>query len=182
MDVGHKASKNHSDNANLGFQVIGLVLRIMQLNVEELSAAKRHIIQSLAEIHHIDVICPQQTHVNDDKSDHLTISGFDIISYTLHAKHVRSDVSDAAHVSSSPCCDVIQWADITLPTVLKLSHSATERCYGSFLEASRMLQNQHAHEIYTTYSHESVYVQHLPLRYNYTVNTLQLQLQVQSIC
>jgi len=32
--------------------------------------------------------------------------------YTLHAKHgratyVRSDVSDAARVSSSPCCDVI---------------------------------------------------------------------------
>jgi len=38
------------------------------------------------EIHHIDVICLQETHVNDNKSDRLTISGFDIISYTLHAK------------------------------------------------------------------------------------------------
>ena len=69
----------------------------MQLNVEGLSAVKRRIIESLAEIHHIDVICLQETHVNDDKSDRLTISGFDIISYTLHAKHgratyVRSDV------------------------------------------------------------------------------------------
>ena len=62
----------------------------MQLNVEGLSAAKRRIIESLAEIHHTDVICLQKTHVNDDKSDCLTISGFDIISYTFHAKNGRA--------------------------------------------------------------------------------------------
>jgi len=56
MDPSHKARKNPSDNANLGFQAVGPALRIMQLNVDGLSAAKRHIIQSLAEIHHIDVI------------------------------------------------------------------------------------------------------------------------------
>jgi len=89
MDPGHKARKNPSDNADLGFQAVGSGMRIMQLNVDGLSAAKRHIIQSLAEIHHIDVICLQETHVNDDKSDRFTISGFDIISYTLHAKHGR---------------------------------------------------------------------------------------------
>ena len=44
MDPGHKARKNPSDNADLGFQAIGPALRIMQLNVEGLSAAKRHII------------------------------------------------------------------------------------------------------------------------------------------
>jgi len=113
MDPGHKARKNPSDNADLGFQAVGPALPIMQLNVEGLSAAKRHMIESLADIHHIDVICLQETHVNDDKSDRLTISGFDIISYPLHAKHgratyVRSDVSDAMRVSSSQCCDVIR--------------------------------------------------------------------------
>jgi len=41
MDPGHKARKNPSDNADLGFQAIGPALRIMQLNVEGLSAAKR---------------------------------------------------------------------------------------------------------------------------------------------
>ena len=46
MDLGHKASKNPSDNAELGFQAIGLALRIMQLNVEGLSAAKHHIINA----------------------------------------------------------------------------------------------------------------------------------------
>jgi len=39
MDPGHKARKNPSDNADLGFQVVGSALRIMQLNVDGLSAA-----------------------------------------------------------------------------------------------------------------------------------------------
>jgi len=74
MDPSHTANKNPTDNADLGFQAVGPALHIMQLNVEGLSAAKRHIIQSLAEIHHIDVICLQETHVNDDKSDRLTFA------------------------------------------------------------------------------------------------------------
>ena len=40
MDRGHKARKNPSDNADLGLQAVGPALRIMQLNVEGLSAAK----------------------------------------------------------------------------------------------------------------------------------------------
>ena len=139
MDPGHKARKNPSDNADLGFQAIGPALRIMQLNVEGLSAAKRHIIASLAEIHHIDIICLQETHVNDDRSDRLTISGFDIISYTptLHAKHgratyVRSDVSDAAHVSSSPCCDVIRVGGYRIANH-QLNTGTTKICHQSFL-------------------------------------------------
>ena len=36
MDPGHKARKNPSDNADLGFQAVGPALRIMQLNVEGL--------------------------------------------------------------------------------------------------------------------------------------------------
>jgi len=39
MHPGHKARKNPSDNADLGFQAIGPALRIIQLNVEGLSAA-----------------------------------------------------------------------------------------------------------------------------------------------
>jgi len=44
MDPGHKANKNPSNNADLGFQAVGLAVLIMQLNVEGLSAAKRRII------------------------------------------------------------------------------------------------------------------------------------------
>ena len=50
MNPGHKARKNPSDNADLGFQAVGPALRIMQLNVEGLSAAKRHIIDPLLNI------------------------------------------------------------------------------------------------------------------------------------
>jgi len=39
MDPGHKASKQRSDIADLGFQAVGPALRIMQLNIEGLSAA-----------------------------------------------------------------------------------------------------------------------------------------------
>ena len=56
MDPGHKARKNPSHDADLGFQVVGPALHIMQLNVERLSAAKCSVIQSLAENHHIDFL------------------------------------------------------------------------------------------------------------------------------
>jgi len=54
MDPGHKARKNPSDNADLGFQAMGPALRIMQLNVEGLSAAKRHIIESLIQAEEVE--------------------------------------------------------------------------------------------------------------------------------
>jgi len=47
MDPGHNARKNPSNNADLGFQDVGPALRIVQLNIKGLSAAERHIIQSL---------------------------------------------------------------------------------------------------------------------------------------
>ena len=46
MDFGHKARKNPSDNTDLDFQAVGPALRVMQLNVEGLSAAKRHIVSA----------------------------------------------------------------------------------------------------------------------------------------
>jgi len=76
MDPGHKARKNPSDNADLGFQAVGPALRIMQLNVEGLSAAKRRIIESLAEIHHIDVIHAYEKKKSEKSCD------FDKIWYT----------------------------------------------------------------------------------------------------
>jgi len=50
------------------------------LSVEDNLTVYVGTVSLMAEIHHIDVICLQETHVNDDKSDRLTISGFDIIS------------------------------------------------------------------------------------------------------
>ena len=52
-DPGQGARKVPSDTADLNFQAVGPALRILQLNVEGLSAAKRSIIQTLAKRHHI---------------------------------------------------------------------------------------------------------------------------------
>ena len=86
-DPGQGARKVPSDTADFDFQAVGPALHILQLKVEGLSAAKRSIIQTLAEKHHIDVICLEQTHVNVDMSNRFHIAGFDIINYSLHAKH-----------------------------------------------------------------------------------------------
>jgi len=56
MDPGHKARKNPSDNADLGFQAVGPALRIIQLNVEGFSAAKRCIFMHMRRRRHICVI------------------------------------------------------------------------------------------------------------------------------
>ena len=50
MDPGHKASKNPSDNADQGFQAVAPALRIMQLNVDGLSAAKRRLYRVREEV------------------------------------------------------------------------------------------------------------------------------------
>ena len=48
------------------FVAVGPALRILQLNVEDLSAAKCSIIRNIAERHNVDVICLQETHVDID--------------------------------------------------------------------------------------------------------------------
>ena len=42
------------------FLDVGPAVRILQLNVEDLSAAKRSIVWDIAERHHVDVICLQE--------------------------------------------------------------------------------------------------------------------------
>ena len=53
MDPGHKARKNPSDNADLGFQAVGPALCIMQHNVERLSAATK-LNGGLSWLHSVD--------------------------------------------------------------------------------------------------------------------------------
>ena len=48
-------------------------MRILQLNVKGLSAAKRGIISLIAEQRKVDIICLQETHVNDDKASRFSI-------------------------------------------------------------------------------------------------------------
>ena len=106
------------------FLPVGPALRILQLNVEGLSAAKRSVISSIAVQEKIDIICLQETHVDGDIASRFTITGFDLVSYKLHAKHgratyVRGNITEAAHVVSTPFCDVIRVGGYHVANVYK---------------------------------------------------------------
>jgi len=76
-DPGQGANKDLTDTGD-DFLAIGLALRIMQLNFEGLSAAKREVISSIAERKKIDVICLEETHVDVDKTNRFSIAGVDL--------------------------------------------------------------------------------------------------------
>ena len=78
---------------------VGPALKILQLNVEGLSAAKREIIGEIAHHHQADVICLQETHIPDTIAGRYNINGFDLISVSpdpvFGRATVRSDMADA---------------------------------------------------------------------------------------
>ena len=122
-DPGQDTNED-SHGTDHDFQAIGPALRILQLNVEGLSAAKRSVISSIADKEKIDIICLQETHVDGDLASRFSISGFDLVSYTLHAKYgratyVRGNITEAAHVLSTPFCDVIRVGGYHVANVYK---------------------------------------------------------------
>lgn len=109
---------------SVDFQAIGPALRILQLNVEGLSAAKRSLLSKVCIEQKIDIICLQETHVATEEAGRFEIHGFDILSYDPHAKYgratyVRSDISDAVSLSSTIYCDVIQVGGFQIANVYK---------------------------------------------------------------
>ena len=123
MDLGSHLIDS-PDKQGQHFLALGPALRILQLNVEGMSAAKRELISDIAARQKVDVVCLQETHVNDDKADRLNIQGFDIVNYALHSKHgratyVRSDITEAAHVVSTRHCDVVRVGGFHIANVYK---------------------------------------------------------------
>ena len=81
-DPGQGAKKDLTDTGD-DFLAIGQalrIMRIMQLNVEGLSAAKREF-SSIAERQKIVAICLEETHVDVDKTNRFSIAGFDLLTY-----------------------------------------------------------------------------------------------------
>ena len=107
MDPGlHLPNNDNPTDMDQDFQAIGPALRILQLNVEGLSAAKRSVISPIADRQKIDIICLQETHVNVDEASLFSIKGFDLVCYALHSKHGRATYvrSDIAVGSSGAAC------------------------------------------------------------------------------
>jgi len=103
---------------------VGPALKVLQLNVEGMSASKRTVISNIADHHKADVICLQETHISDLISARYEIDGFDLISAEPdavygRATYVRSDIADAMPVSSQPFCDVIQVGGFKIVNVYK---------------------------------------------------------------
>lgn len=124
LDPGSHHNDDDPSDLDRDFQAVGPALRILQLNAEGLSAAKRGVISSIAERQKVDIICLQETHVNEDKAGRFSIAGFDLVSYALHPKHgratyVRCDITEAAHVVSTPHCDAIRVGGFHIANVYK---------------------------------------------------------------
>ena len=107
-----------------GFLAVSPAMRILQLNVEGLSVAKRSIIRNVAERHNVNVSCLQKTGVDADCAGCFSISGFDLISYTLHAKHgralyTRNDLIDVSSQLSTSHCDVVKIGGYNIANVYK---------------------------------------------------------------
>jgi exonuclease III len=110
--------------------------RIVQINVEGLTKSKTEIIGNMFK--NADVLTLQETHIPEDKSKQLQISGFHLIDFIGHNKHgiatfvneqvdqrlvTRVEGNDSSigikvenltifNVYKPPSCN---WSDITLP-------------------------------------------------------------------
>jgi len=63
---GGRVAHTRQEARSNDFLAVGRAVRILQLNVECLTAAKRSIIRDTADRHNVDVICLQETHVDAD--------------------------------------------------------------------------------------------------------------------
>ena len=124
LNPGPSIRQQERRSGSSDFLAIGPGLRIFQLNVEGLSASKRSLIEELVTRHHIDVICLQETHIEADVASRFSITGFDLLHYTLHPKYgratyIRSDLTDASCVQSHPHCDIIKVGDFSVANVYR---------------------------------------------------------------
>lgn len=122
MDPGQAPYTDPDKQVPHDFQAIGPAFRVLQLNVEGLSAAKRQLIGTIAQRHEVDVICLQETHVADMTAGRYGIVGYDLLSAAPDAKYgratyIRSTISDAAPIASDQFHDVVQVGDFIIANV-----------------------------------------------------------------
>ena len=89
---------------------------VLQLNVEGLTRAKRDLILHISEEKNINIILLQETHVKDE--DHLSIEGFNTISFIPSSKHgIATYAREGINIKSVLKSDEgnqIEWISITV--------------------------------------------------------------------
>lgn len=110
---------------NTKFKAIGRSLKICQLNVEGFSRAKAEILHKIFIEKDIDVMCLQETHIDDEHSKSLKIPGLTCIAAKFHPKHgiatfVRNSLRDkVTSVEEGHFYIAIQMNDIKIFNVYK---------------------------------------------------------------
>ena len=103
---------------------IGPAIRILQVNIKSITAAKREILPTICSKHKIDSICLQEVHSEADISrDRLVIDNYDLLTLAGNQQHgrainVRSDTADAELLESTSLFDTI--LDLTYLTLRAL--------------------------------------------------------------
>ena len=122
MDPGNDLNHTGADHA---FLDIGPAIRILQLNIEGISAAKREILSTICSKHKIDIICLQEVHAKADvSSGRLVIDNYDLVAFAGHQHHgratyVRSDIADVELLESATLFDTIRVGSYTITNVYK---------------------------------------------------------------
>ena len=121
-DPGSQLSENRQDE---DFLDLGPVLRVLTLNTEGLTTAKRELIATICEEHKVDVLCLQETHTASTAPAYrLKIRNFDLISFTGHEHHgratyVRSTCVDVEAIGHDDYSDTIRIGNYTVTNVYK---------------------------------------------------------------
>ena len=121
-DPGNDLNHQGADHV---FLDIGPAIRILQLNIEGISAAKREILSTICSSHQIDIICVQEVHAKADVSrGRLVIDNYDLVAFAGHWQHgratyVRSDIADAELLDSATLFDIIRVGSYKITNVYK---------------------------------------------------------------
>ena len=87
-DPGHDLEHQEAGNV---FLDIDPAVRILQLNIEGISAAKREILATTCSTEKVDVICLQEVHVGaNDPRSRLKIANYDLVTFTGHKQYGRA--------------------------------------------------------------------------------------------
>lgn len=119
MNFGQQLVKQVPDD---DFLVIGPAFKVLQLNVEGVSAAKWELIGVLTKEVLVDVICLQETYIVLNEARQFKIIGFNLLS--LHVKHsqatyIHRDILAAVHIESSPFCNTVEVGGFQIANIYK---------------------------------------------------------------
>jgi hypothetical protein len=125
IQTNHGNIHVQQSRSNPDMQFLGKRFKILQLNIEGISASKREILSHLCATHKIDVICLQEVHANQNTQEsRLKLKNYDLIAFSGHPKYGRAtyvhhDIADVEHLGSTAFCDSVRIGSYQIANVYK---------------------------------------------------------------